>query len=225
MSNKINICIVHYNTPELLDACIKSIRKHMNNIYIFENSDRKPFTNTYDNVEIIDNTKGQIINYDEWFKNYPECFDTIHYKLNKCGSARHTYAIEKCIDIINDNFILLDSDVLVKKDISDLFDETCLYVGEEEHFGADIHRRIFPFICFINVKMMKELRIRYMNEKEMIGLTKNGDYDTGSELCKSGRKYKHKDIKYSDYIEHLGSGSWRCNNWQGFLDSHKELYE
>ena len=34
---------------------------------------------------------------------------------------------------MDDNFILLDSDVLLKKDISDLFIDDCVYVGEIEN--------------------------------------------------------------------------------------------
>ena len=42
----INICIVHYNTPLLTEYLIKSINKFTPNskIYIFDNSDKEPFT-------------------------------------------------------------------------------------------------------------------------------------------------------------------------------------
>ena len=32
--------------------------------------------------------------------------------------------------MIDDNFMLLDSDVLIKRDVSELFDEKYVYVGE-----------------------------------------------------------------------------------------------
>ena len=52
-----NVCIVHYNTPVLTEAVIKSIRKRTPDVHItiFDNSDRYPFRKT-DDVDIIDNT-------------------------------------------------------------------------------------------------------------------------------------------------------------------------
>ena len=44
---KKQVAIVHYNTPELTEALVKSIRKHGGEEYqvvIFDNSDERPFT-------------------------------------------------------------------------------------------------------------------------------------------------------------------------------------
>ena len=41
------VAIVHFNTPELTEACILSIRKHGGQDYrivVFDNSDKRPFT-------------------------------------------------------------------------------------------------------------------------------------------------------------------------------------
>ena len=46
MTNRKTICIVHYNTPELTNAAILSIRKQGGEDYqivIFDNSDKRPF--------------------------------------------------------------------------------------------------------------------------------------------------------------------------------------
>ena len=63
----INILIVHYNTPKLTECLIKSINKQTpdSKIFIFDNSDKLPFTYRQDNIEYIDNTKSQIIDFDE----------------------------------------------------------------------------------------------------------------------------------------------------------------
>ena len=63
-----NIVIIHYNTPHLTECLVRSINMFMDNaiIYIFDNSDKYPFTAEFDNVTVFDNTKGQIINFDEW---------------------------------------------------------------------------------------------------------------------------------------------------------------
>ena len=81
--------------------------------------------------------------------------------------------------MIDDNFILLDSDVLLKKDISDLFDDEVIYAGEIET-QPNGKKRIFPFLCYINVRMCKEHNIHYFNERYMHGLGGSADaYDTG----------------------------------------------
>ena len=131
MEKPINICIVHFNTPLLTECLVKSINKFTPNskIYIFDNSTKLPFVYRQDNLVYYDNTKGQIINFDEWLSQYTNRTPR-YWKANKCASAQHCYTIQKCIELIDDNFILLDSDVLLKKDISELANEEYLFVGE-----------------------------------------------------------------------------------------------
>ena len=72
------IAIIHFNTPELTEACILSIRKHGCDwpVVVFDNSrevtwpagegmpermiEAHPFTRRMKGVKIIDNTKGQV---------------------------------------------------------------------------------------------------------------------------------------------------------------------
>ena len=67
MPKEINILIVHYNTPFLTKCLVKSINKFTPgaNIYIFDNSNVAPFDSSFlDNVTILDNTRGQYIDFD-----------------------------------------------------------------------------------------------------------------------------------------------------------------
>ena len=109
MDNKlVNICIVHYNTPKLLEALILSIKKFVPkyHIYIFENSDSKPFKcENNENITIFDNSNGQIINFYLWLSNFKNKLITLG-RTNDWGSAKHCVSIDKCFDLINDNFIL-----------------------------------------------------------------------------------------------------------------------
>ncbi|MEE1287995.1 MAG: hypothetical protein UHK44_05295, partial [Bacteroidaceae bacterium] len=64
---KKQVAIVHFNTPELTEALIKSIRKHGGEEYqvvIFDNSDKRPFTKKMKGVKVINNRKGQIIDFE-----------------------------------------------------------------------------------------------------------------------------------------------------------------
>ena len=119
MTKEINICIVHFNTPYLTECLVKSINKCVPNsvIYIFDNSDKFPFTYRQNNIIYFDNTKGQIINFDNWLDSIKTKVSTV----NNWASAKHCYTIEKCMELIPDGFILLDSDTLLKKDITELY--------------------------------------------------------------------------------------------------------
>lgn len=235
----IKVCIVHYNTPKLTECLIKSINKYTPNshIYIFDNSDKYPFVYKQDNITLFDNTKGQIINFDEWLKKYPDR-NISTGNVNNFGSAKHSYSIQKCIELINDNFILLDSDILLKKDITPIYDSNYLYVSDTETFARHNTKRCTPFLCFINVNLMKKEKLTYFNDDYMYGLHKtemSDHYDTGGYLYILGEKYPHKKIYNKDFIVHYRAASWiedakskhnyrPKNTIDGFLNIHKELW-
>ena len=211
-----NVCIIHFNTPVLTAYLVKSINKHTpgTNIYIFDNSDKSPFVNYFNNVTVFDNTKGQIINFNQWLKKYPNR-DKSGGKANKWGSAKHAYSVEKCMELIKEPFVLFDSDVLVKKDFSPLFDEIVCYKGEVINQPGTNNKikRVLPFICFINTPMCISKGIHYFDENYMHGLRYKGNsdnYDTGGAIYILTEKKKgaHREIKVADYIVHYGNGSW-----------------
>ena len=80
----VNICIVHYNTPLLTECLIKSINKFTpdSKIYIFDNSDKYPFTYKQYNIIYFDNTKGEIINFDDKYSSYDFLGAVIHLFLS-----------------------------------------------------------------------------------------------------------------------------------------------
>ena len=209
---KKNILIIHYNTPYLTECLVRSINLFVEDavIYIFDNSTDRPFTAEFDNVTVFDNTKGEIIDFDKWLEKYPKK-KLSGGKLNKWGSAKHCYSVEKAMELIDDNFILLDSDVLLKKDISELFDEESIFIGEIAP-QPNSTKRLLPFICYINVNMCKEHDIHYFDDNYMHGLNKTGQadrYDTGAGFFLKASKYPYKEISCGDYIIHYGSGSWK----------------
>lgn len=207
-----NICIVHFNTPALTACLIKSINKYTpgTTIYVFDNSDKTPFHNEFDNVIVFDNTKGQIINFTEWLNKYPARLKS-RGKVNNYGSAKHSISIEKCIELIGENFVLIDSDVLLKRDISGIWDGKYYWVGGVERWSQSLTRkRVCPFLLYLNVEKMRENKITFFDDKHMFGLN-NGpkceEYDTGCWLYEETLK-KGRTIKYSDYIVHFRAGSW-----------------
>jgi len=222
-----NILIIHYNTPYLTECLVRSINLFIKNanIYIFDNSDKSPFVGEFDNVTIFDNTKGQIINFDKWLEKYKKK-NLSNGRSNNWGSAKHCYSVEKCIDLIGENFILLDSDVLLKRDVSNLFSENDIFIGDVKNQPKSTIKRILPFICYINVKMCKEKNVHYFDENYMHGLYYNvnnpkaDSYDTGAGFFLHASKYKYSEIDYNNYIYHYGHGSW---NKKGFVQQYTDV--
>lgn len=207
-----NIVIIHYNTPHLTECLVRSINLFVKDavIYIFDNSDKNPFIAHFDNVTVFDNTKGQIIDFDKWLEKYPNRMKSPG-KANLWGSAKHCYSVEKCMELIKENFVLLDSDVLLKRDISNLYKDDLMYIGNVITQPKSSVKRVLPFICYINVKMCKEKGVHYFDDNYMHGLWKNGvadRYDTGGAFYIQSLKYKHEEINFNDYVVHYGHGSW-----------------
>lgn len=231
---KKNIVIVHYNTPLLTECLVRSINLFVKdvNVYVFDNSDKYPFTASFDNVTLLDNTRGAIINFDKWLEKYKNKGNS-HGRVNRWGSAKHCYSVQKCMEIIKENFILLDSDVLLKKDISELFDDEIVYAGEVITQPLSSIKRVLPFITYINTKLCLEKGIHYFDDNYMHGLYKNSNadkYDTGAGFYINASNYPHKLINYGEYVIHYGHGSWNkkgCKaiyNPSEWLSIHKSLW-
>ena len=227
-------CIVHYNTPELTTCLCASINKFHEDaeIIIFENSDKRPFpSDLFDNVIILDNSKGQLIDFNkvitENSKYLTEDEITLHntYGCN-WGSIKHSASIQWLIDNLNESFILLDSDVLLKKSLNDFF-------NSNEIIGDVEQDRFVPYVCFLP-KSLKEkfLDIRRFNACKM-------NTDTGGTFLQDIVKNKTplKRIKWTEYVVHYGNGSWRNSkttgnlpgsengNYKNFLLKYKDLYK
>ena len=223
-----NVAIVHYNTPELTRATILSIRKHTPgcNVYVFDNSDRRPFV-PMDGVTVLDNTRGQLVDFDAILSRYPGMIET----GNNYGSVKHSLSVDYLFDVLTDGFVLMDSDVLLKRDISSLFDPRCIWSGEV--FPGSRKKPVptlIPFLCWINVPFCKKYGIRYFDGNRSWGLHPGElfhQYDTGAsflEDCAATRE-PVKRTSLGEYIVHLRAGSWMKKDWMSWLDEHRDLYE
>ena len=227
-----NVVIIHYNTPELTEATIKSLNKFTPGckVYLLDNSDQRPFTAEFDNVEIIDNTKGQIVSWDEWVDSFKERQES---PGNNYGSAKHCYSIDLMTDIVGDSFVHMDSDILLKQDISDFWDERCAFVGQvhsnvKRRAGVNVYR-VIPFLCYINVPMMRQAGFRYFDKDHMWDLQNylpNSRYDTGAwfyhKCMEHGLPYRLANIAV--YMIHLGHGSWAGKDTLAWIDKFRYLY-
>lgn len=223
-----NVCIVNFNTTALTTAAIKSVWKTTPDcaVTVFDNSDKEPFPEM-DGVRIIDNTKGDVIDFERFLSGFPNKVKT----YNSWGSAKHCYTVQKLFDYFPEGFVLMDSDVLVKKDISDLFDCTCLFVGEVCHNPKKRNSkipRLLPFLCWINVSMCKEKQIDYFDPGRSWRLNGQQFYDTGASFLEDCNRHSlpTRRINLEDYIIHFGAGSWQTDKSpETFLNKYRYLYE
>lgn len=223
-----NVAIVHYNTPELTTATVASLWKHTPDavVTVFDNSTKAPFPHI-DGVRLMDNTKGQVIDFKELLGRYPDKIPT----ACDWGSEKHIASVDYLFDVFPDGFVLMDSDVLVKRDISVFFDTSFAWIGSVEYeprfwFQAV---RCYPFLLWINVPMCRANGIRFFHEGYVYKLSHLGAppyYDTAGSLykdCKDlGLPYREVDI--GRYIEHLGGASCRPTQWREWLEQHKDLF-
>ena len=227
-----DILTVHYNTPEMMDAMIRSVNRHVPDctIHVFDNSDRLPFRNTFANVEVIDNTRCQLIDFAKWLQRYPERKP----RISNYGSPKHCKSVSMAMRMLPDGFILMDSDVLVKRDITPLWDNRYCWVGERHLDSPTKHPvlRVLPFLCYINVPMCMENGVRYFNSEWMWHLTAkdpNKWYDTGAWFYKAclEKNLPSREIKVSDYIEHFNHGSHITLNegLDEWLERYKDLWK
>jgi len=210
----LEILIVNYNTQLLTDCTINSVNKTTPNchIYVFDNSDKEPFVNKHKNVTVLDNTKGQLIDFNAFLDKYPNKVKSNGYKANYAGSAKHCYTIDFFMKTYKKNFVLLDSDVIVKLDLNELADDKFIFVGDIGLIALtrDVYR-VYPFVCYINTEMCLKNNVPYFDENYMHGLhkTQDGDrYDTGGGFFVHAKKFPFKKISYRDYVIHYKGGSW-----------------
>ena len=254
------IAIIHFNTPELTEACIMSIRKHGCDwpVVVFDNSadlivpagtggnpeelliKARPFKRRMKGVKVINNTKGQVIDFDKFLAEYPDRNSKLGvWKSSVWGSAKHIVTVQKLWELIPDGFILVESDILVKADILELWQEQYSFVGyvqrnqEGNRFKVP---RILPMLCYMNVPLLTKEGARYFDPDRCWGLKADYNdrrnwFDTGACLLddvfrmRPRLKGLHLDINH--YVKHYGGGSWHQDDVEhqlDWLEDNEELW-
>ena len=236
------VAIIHYNTPELTMAAIGSLLKNGGGpfrVVVFDNSDTRPFEGAT-NVQVFDNTKGQIIDFDKELEKYPERDRSIGCaKGCEFGSVKHMMTVQKLWKLLPQGFVLMESDILIKKNIDEFFNEQysvygyCQKAQPHNPFGIG---RMLPMLCWMNVPMLTREGAKYFDPTRTYGLlpggraNRNNWYDTGAVLLEDiltkrpRLKGYHRDIR--EFVEHYGSGSWKANDLSqqmAWLEAHKNL--
>ena len=259
---KQTIAIINFNTPELTEACILSIRKQGIDwpVVVFDNSaditapagtngndpkedtiiKARPFRQKMRGVKVIDNTKGQVIDFEQFLSLYPDRNPQLGvYKSSVWGSAKHIMTVQKLWELLPDGFILVESDTLVKRDITELWKEQysfCGYVQKNQQGNRFKVPRILPMLCYMNVPKLTKEGARYFDPDRCWGLKADANlrgnwFDTGACLLDDVLRMRprlkglHVDIRL--FIEHYGGGSWHQGDLQrqsAWLKQHEALW-
>ena len=180
-----------------------------------------------DGVRLLDNTNGNLVDFNAMLNRYPDKIPT----ACNWGSEKHIASVDYLWDLFPDGFVLMDSDILIKRDFSEFFDDTVAWVGGIEYqpkfwFQA---QRLFPFILWINVPMCNKVGIRFFHEGMVYKMSHHGApyYDTAGSFfydCNhAGLEGREVDI--NDYILHFGAASCGKQGWEQWLNDNKNLYE
>lgn len=236
---KRNVAIVHYNTPELTEAAILSLRKHGGEdyqVYIFDNSDERPFTRKMKGVKIFNNRKGKYIDFDKELEKYPERDDKVGCS-HGCiyGSDKHMMSVQKLWDLIPDGFLLMDSDILIRQDVDWMFQYDECVVGHILTYQVLQKDRLAPQLLWINVPMCKAGGAVFFDPDRAWALHKGTDnrnyWDTGGALLDDIRRLKPqchgKKIDIRPLMIHYKAGSWHRNDKEAqlkWLQDNKALW-
>lgn len=241
MERKKSIAIVHYNTPELTEALVRSIRKVGIEwpVVIFDNSDTRPFKKRMKGVKVINNTRQQLVDFDKELDKYPDKCQELAYKGN-FASVKHMMSVQKLFELVPDGFILMDSDVLLKRNVSFLWDEkfaasgrVCFYRGRRREPD-----RMLPYVCYLNVPLLTKHGARFYDPERCWGLqpggtaNRNNLYDTGASLLEDITKTKpelwwRNWRELEDMYVHFANASYSRSDRNAhisWLEEHKDLW-
>lgn len=243
--NTREVAIVHYNTPELTEAAILSLRRHGGEDYhitILDNSDERPWKRRMKGVRRLDNTKGKYVDFEKELAKYPDR-EPRHAMLSNYGSFKHIISVQKLWELIGKPFLLMESDILIRKPIDFLFDDRYAATGKIQwHQPGNIHDipRLLPHLCWMNVPLLVANGARYFDPMRCWALqpgerTRGNWYDTGAALLEDIRNTKPQLVAriYKNlgtcYVHYHG-GSWRKtpNDLLDVFDwlmAHEDLWE
>ena len=239
------VAIIHYNTPELTRACIGSLIYNGGvedrlRIVVFDNSDSKPFGDA-SGVTVIDNTKGQVIDFGAELAKFPEHDRSIGCaKGCEFGSAKHMMTVQKLWELIPTGFVLMESDIMITMPIAGFWRPEYSFVGyaqkAQPHNPFNIGR-VLPMLCYMNVPLLTKHGARYYDPERTYGLlpggkdNRNNWYDTGAVMLEDilakrpHLKGLHEDIR--PYVVHYGSASWQKNDetaHQQWIDANRHIF-
>ena len=190
-------------------------------------------------VKRIDSTKGQVIDFEKELEKFPDR-QAVYLKLSNYGSAKHMMSVQKLWELIPEGFILVESDILVRQDITFLWQEEYASVGRIQRPSSYPHNipRMLPMLCYMNVPLLTANGARYFDPERTFGLLKDRNfrgnwYDTGAVMLEDIINTKPALValsygKLSRRYVHYRHGSWAdgetVEKQKRWLEQYRELW-
>jgi hypothetical protein len=134
-------------------------------------------------------------------------------------------------------FVLADSDILLKRPVDDLYDESVTAIGFIDQGWNNPHgiKRLWPMLCWINAPECRRLGIHYYDGSRCWGINSDRPhgtwYDTGAAFLEDIKANKEATLRTftdaTERFEHLWSGSWNKDKekeWRRWLNEHAALW-
>lgn len=226
----LTIVVTNYNTPDLIINLVKSVKNtHLTLPHMYVGNTGNPQYNTV------------------WYDLFPKHDSMIYVKHTNFGETTHGEAVNKIMygPHIDTRYILLvDSDVLFLKDISEPFkkfkESGCVVMGKVtgDRGGKRIHDRVDPWFCFMDLKTLREYKIRFYDHFRSKVLKSEKIYDIGStmyeEILANDLTIANVSLE-GKYFKHYEGMSWRVQKYNpdngdtdidvGGTHDNKALYE
>lgn len=229
MTSNLSIMTVNFNTPEFIFALYNSLKKQnswfQGTFYVIDNSDIKVLSK-FNSKEI------EIYHFDNNLYHFLDILPKSKYKVaGNYNSARHAFTIDWGIKNIikTDHLLLLDSDIILNKDIEFLYREFVANNYALMGYKRTTYEKfcIAPWFCFINVKMMRELDLNYFDQNRILYVNDNLKYDTGASLYEDFISHNKKIKEYNndnEFYIHLKGGSVKQINKTDYLKKYSEFF-
>lgn len=214
----LTLLTVSYNNNILTGMMLKSFYKMLNNYDI--------------KIVIVDN--GDQIPVDDNIKSIFTVIDNFNHKIipkQENPSREHAASIDYAFKHVIDTkwCLLVDNDILFKENIKTLFDTLDLNKFDcmgEIGWDCTPPDRLFPYMCLINIEKFKQDNLNYYDRNRIIyDWKKLNKYDTGFSFYEDIKNtWIIKNIKLSDYIIHLKSGTLQNKDYLKWLKKYKNNY-
>lgn len=221
--NNLTIFTVNHNTPLLIYALAKSLRKQNpwcnSTLHVIDNSNKKELPEVHNSNFIVEYFDNDLYKQLETY--------AARSKDKTLGSAHHAFTIDWFIKnrVATDYLLLVDSDIVFTANFEKYFEEFV----KNDYLLMGYKRTTYkcptiaPWCCFVNVKKIKELRLNYFDINRILYVNNNYTHDTGASLYEDaiGLNCKIKELPNNLFTQHLKCGSSSPQRHKSFLSRFK----